>query len=146
MSHVVAIDLEVKDLDALAKACKNLGLELALGQKTYRWYGRSVGDYPLPAGFTASELGRCEHAIKIPGNQSAYEIGVVKRKDGRPGYTLLWDFWSRGFGMQDKAGDNCGLLRQGYTTQVSKKHLISKGYKVSEVKKADGTIVIKAVR
>lgn len=100
MSHVATINVEIKSLDDLEAACRSLGLELVRDQKTYRWYGRSVGDYPLPAGFAAEELGTCEHAIRVPlsvvGADRCYEIGVVKRRDGRPGYTLLWDFFDGG--------------------------------------------------
>ena len=67
MSHVATINIEVKDLDALGIAAGRIGLELVRGQKEYRWYGQSVGDYPLPAGLTEADLGVCEHAIRIAG-------------------------------------------------------------------------------
>ena len=91
MSHVARIELEINDLDSLKAACKSLGLEFVPDQKTFEWYGRQVGNYPLPDGFTLEDMGRCDHAIRVPGAQ--YEIGVVKR---RGKYTLLWDFWEDG--------------------------------------------------
>ena len=72
MSHVATIDIEVTDLGTLAAAAKRLGMELVQGQKTYRWFAGRQGD--------------CEHAVRIPGDNKAYEIGVVKRTDGRLGY------------------------------------------------------------
>lgn len=128
MSHVAQVEgLEIHDLAALGEACAALGLELVLGQKTYRWYGRSVGDFPLPAGFTAAELGHCEHAIRVPGSKATYEVGVVSRRDANgqalPGFTLLWDFWNRGYGMMDKVGAGCGLLRQQYAAAGVRKVL-----------------------
>ncbi len=45
MSHVATIEIQIKDLAALKQAAKDLGLEFRENQKTYRWYGYSVGDY-----------------------------------------------------------------------------------------------------
>jgi hypothetical protein len=64
MSHVAIIDLAIDDLDSLRRACSRLGLEL-VQQDTYRWFGYSVGDYPLPEGFTKDNLGRCQYAIRF---------------------------------------------------------------------------------
>ena len=95
MSHVIKIRTVLKDIDAVEATCQELGLTFKRNQKTYAWWGRSVGDYPLPAGFTVADLGKCEHAIGVPG--TSWEIGVVKLKDGT-GYTLLFDF----FGSQGR--------------------------------------------
>lgn len=147
MSHVATVDLEIRDLDALASACRRLGLELMRGQTTYRWYGMHVGDYPLPVGFTAEELGTCEHAVRIAGDNvnregggAAYEIGVVRRRDGRPGYQLLWDFWQGGNGLQAKAGDDCNGLRREYAFEVARKQAMAQGFTVNEQRQADGSI------
>src|SRR3990167_8580608 len=72
VSHVTQVEIEIRDLDALERACSKLGLSLRRGQETYKWYGRSVGDYPLPAGVKESDLGKCSHAIHL--NASAYEV------------------------------------------------------------------------
>lgn len=117
MSHLVTINLLVEDLSVLAKACIRLGLELVRDQRTYRWYGRSVGDYPLPTGFTTADLGTCDHAIRIPGNGMAYEIGVVARRDGKPGYELLWDFYQGGYGLMDHVGEGAIRLQQTYAIE-----------------------------
>jgi len=76
MSHVEDIDIEITDLKALAAAVAELGAIYTPNQKSNAWFGRSVGDYPLPAGFTAEMLGKCEHAISLP--CCRYEIGVVR--------------------------------------------------------------------
>src|SRR4051812_32472193 len=114
MSHVATVDVEIKDLDALDAACKKLGLELVRGQTTFRWYGQHVGDYPLPAGFTGADLGTCEHAVRVPGRADAYEIGVVRRRDGRSGWSLMWDFYAGGYGLMERVGENCQSLRREY--------------------------------
>ena len=146
MSHVATINIEIRDLDCLAKAAKQLGLELIQNQKTYKWYGTGVGDFPLPDGFKAEDLGHCEHAIRIPGNDQAYEIGVVKRRDGQPGYTLLWDFWQGGYGMQQKVGTNGERLKQEYAAQFAVKTWQRKGFRVNVQRKEDGHVVVRATR
>lgn len=120
MSHVAIVDIEIKDFAALARACENLGLVFNEGQKTYRWYGRSVGDYPLPTGFAASDLGKCDHAISIPGNKQAYEIGICKSREGKKSSILMWDFWAGGHGMQAKAGKDCESLIHEYAKEVAR--------------------------
>lgn len=131
MSHVVALETKILDIEALKACCDELGLEFRENQKNYKWYGRSVGDYPLPAGFTENDLGRCEHAIGIKGNHTSYEVGVVKSRDG-VGYTMLWDFWSGGNGLQAKVGDGCGKLLTGYAEEVATKALSKSARKVEK--------------
>jgi len=90
MSHVTVIEFEIRDLECLRQACTELGLEFREGQKTFRWFGVHVGDYKVPDGFAVQDMGKCDHAIGLPGNgpsKKAYEIGVVRRRDGKPGHT-----------------------------------------------------------
>lgn len=129
MSHLAKIELEINDLTALDKACKRMGFELMKGQKTYKWYGRWVGDSPLPEGVDKSKLGTCDHAIKVPG--ASYEVGVLKKDNGK--YGLLWDYWGAG-GLPEKIGKNGGLLKQAYTLEKAKMESIKKGYFVKEQK------------
>ena len=132
MSHVTTIKMEIKDLQALEECCKKAGLEFRKGQKTYKWWGYSVGDYPIPKGFTKEDLGKCDHAIGVP-NKSTYEIGVVV-KDGK--ITLLWDFYGGGQGLEKVAGKDCCNLTQAYTQNVAikeaKKFASAQGYTVTE--------------
>lgn len=141
MSHVVQIELEIKDLDALAKSAEQLGLELVRGQQTYKWYGHSVGDYPIPNGFTANDLGKCEHALRVKGNPRAYEIGLVRTRGKVGSYTMLWDFYGGGFGLQEKVGDDAVKLQNEYAAQVSMRQMQRKGYRVSIQRKDDQIIL-----
>lgn len=141
MSHVATIKAELKNLSALKSASKALGLELK-EQKTYRWFGRSVGDYPLPEGIAEKDLGKCDYAISIPNDSKAYEIGVVKKEKG---FTLVWDFWQGGYGMQAIVGKNAQFLTQRYQLEVAKQHLPF-GFQVQERKQTNGTIVLEAYR
>lgn len=92
MSHVVTLKTEIRDLDAAEAVIRELGGKLMRGQTTYKWWGRSMGDYPIPEGMTADQLGKCDHAIKVPGTE--WEIGLVKNpKTG--GYRMVYDFFGR---------------------------------------------------
>lgn len=142
MSHMAAIDLYVTDLFALELACESLGVQLNKNQTNWRWYGDWVDDYHAKEaayrfGIDPSEYGKCaEHVITIPGNNQCYEIGVVRRRDGKPGWMLVYDFYGEyGRMMTEKIQgkdpstgkiDNAGLLKQAYAAGVAgarlKKH------------------------
>ena len=104
MSHVVSLKTKINSLEALERAAKSCGLEMHKGQSTYRWWGHSVGDYPMPEGFTKDQLGKCNHALSVPGNSQAYEIGVVDMNDGT--FRLLYDFYAGGKGLVERIGGN----------------------------------------
>ena len=134
MSNVESVNVQITDLKSLKAACERLGVEFRENQKTYTFFGRSVGDYPLPAGFTAEELGKCEHAIHVPGVR--YEIGVVPLKTGK-GYTLLYDFYGRsghhdGEKLKDKFGTGLTKLVDAYSLEALKAKARAKGYISSE--------------
>lgn len=140
MSHVATVDLHITDLAALKAACETLGLEFREGKTRFRWYGRVVGDYPLPEGFTVSDMGLCEHAIGVKDNALGYEVGVVRRRDGKPGYLLMYDNWRGGFGLEDIIGANAGKLKQQYTIQVLLQAARRQGYRVSQSQLQDGSL------
>ena len=127
-SHVATIRVEIRDLDALAIACERLGLEFVRGQTTYKWWGISVGDHPLPEGYTADDLGKCLHAIRVKGDTQAYEIGVVLNRDGSGSYGLIWDFFSGGYGLEEKVGAECNRLVSEYQVAVVEQQAKSLGW------------------
>ena len=134
MSHVSTIEVaDVFDIPSLKQMCEDMGWEFLEGQTTYKWYGNYMGDYPLPVGFTKEDLGKCEHAIRIPG--ANYEIGVAKNNKGE--LKLLWDFWSSG-GLQNKLGKNAGILKQAYTIAKGKVAARKKGFFFKEKKSPRG--------
>lgn len=111
MSHVVNIETKIKDLGALQAAVTALGFEWRADQESYAWYGRWVGDAPMPEGVNEADLGKCEHAIRVPG--CSYEVGVVRVNGG---YDLRYDFYMAG-GLEDKIGQRAGPLVQSYAYQ-----------------------------
>jgi len=119
MSHVTTIKTEIKDLDCLKNACKAIGLQFQENQKTHRFY--------------SNQTGKCDHAISVPNNKEAYEIGVVKDGDK---FSLNADFWNGGYGLEKIAGRNCSNLVDEYTKistiKQAKKFADAQGYFMSE--------------
>jgi len=126
MSHISKIELKIKDLEALKMACKRLNLKFRKNQKTYKWYGRFVGDTVLPEGVREEELGACDHAIHVPG--ADYGIGVLQR--GKENI-LLWDSWIKG-GLEKKLGKDAGKLKQIYAIEKIKLEARKRGLKIRE--------------
>lgn len=145
MSHVVNVDLQIKDLEALKKACELLGLEFRENQKTYRWYGHHVGDYPLPQGFTKYDMGHCDHALRIKGQPNAYEVGICKRRDGKPGYLMQFDFYAGGHGLMAAIGPAAVKISNEYSAAVAMKKLRAKGFRVSRKVTETGKIILQGV-
>ena len=142
MSHMTAIDLEITDLAALEEACKHLGLELVRGQRTWRWHGRWINDFHAQEaaydyGIKIEDYGRCaDHVIAIAEKEDAYEVGVVRRHDGKPGWVLVYDCLGPGEaitkliqGENDKGQfDRAGRLKQYYAVCKSMQQLKAKGF------------------
>lgn len=179
MSHVATIDIEITNLHDLQNACADLGLEFVEGQQTYNWYGQSMSDGSIPEGFSESDLGRCEHAIKLNDAQAMqaidqrreafltkcreanqepdasvmmhvcqrpYEIGVARRRDGKPGWTLLWDFWAGGYGLQEVIGENGGRLKQAVATAASVRVMKAQGYRCHREQLPNGKVKLTFAR
>ncbi len=133
MSHISTIELEINSIDMLKKACQRLQLKFCEGQKTYTWYGKWVGDTPLPEGISIDDLGKCDHAIRVPG--ANYEIGIVKTGNK---YRLLYDYWRAGK-LEKVLGKGLGKLKQAYTIERVNQEARIKGYRIQE-KKMDKSI------
>lgn len=116
MSHMAKIEIIVKNLAALQDACNELGWQFLEGQTTYAWFGRYMNDWPLPDSVTVDQLGKCDHAIRVP--NCDYEIGLVwNYKLG--GYQIVYDFWKAG-GLVQVLGENGGPLRKAYAVNEIK--------------------------
>ncbi len=143
MSHITTIDLMITDLDSLSKACERLGLELVLCQRTHKWYGRFVGDSRGITDVAVKDYGKCEHAIRVKGSATAYEVGLIKRTDGKAGYRLAWDYFRGGYGLVEKLSymtatearganvANADKLKDWYAAEVAKKQMRRQGFRVT---------------
>lgn len=136
MSHISKIELRINSLEDLKGACKTLDFQFVENQKSFEWYGRWVGNTPLPDGIKAEDFGKCDHAIKIPGCK--YEIGIVRNNDH---YILLWDEWHKG-GLSNKLGSNAGVLKQAYAVTKIKREAKLKRYRVREKRTKQGIQLI----
>lgn len=119
MSHVASQETKpgepmFADLEALKLAAEMIGCEV-VKQKTYNWYNRHVGDYPLPKGMKADELGKnAEYVIRIKKDQYAklglaagatpYELGLVPDPNNPGCYVPIYDFWQQGYGLEKAIG------------------------------------------
>jgi len=146
MSHIESVKVTITDLAALKDACKSLGVDFVEGRTEYNWFGQSVGDYPLPTGFAKSDLGKCDHVVRVPGVN--YEVGVVpaRNPDGTraKGYTLLYDFWGRagrhdGSKLKEKFGAGLTKLVDAYSLAALKRKAAAKGL-MTTTKVVDGKI------
>lgn len=152
MSHVATVNVEIKDLDALALAAARCGLELVLGQTTYRWYGMDAGNMGLTAeqqefvrlGLTP---GVCEHALRVADPKArkgygAYEIGVVRHPETGK-LTLMWDDLCGRLGRCVRAeGERSGMgkLLQMYAVEAAKRSMARQGINCREVSLPNGSI------
>lgn len=103
----------------------------------------------MPSGFPGTEIGRCEHAVRVKGSSDAYEVGVSRRRDGRPGYVLLFDQWTydeAGSALATAVGPNASRLKREYATVVARKQAIASGFTVQEQRQIDGSIRLRLTR
>jgi hypothetical protein len=126
MSHVTTIDLHITDLDSLAKACDRLGLELVKNQETFKSYQQGL---------------KCDHLIRVKDARAgAYEMGLVKRSDGKAGYSLSWDHTMArelvakvtydGKITYGRTG-NADKLKDWYAAEVAQKQMRRQGFRVN---------------
>ena len=136
VSHVTKVDVEIRDLDAMETVCKRRGLALHRNQQKYAWWGRSVGDYPIPAGMTVADLGKCSHAIHL--NSRSFEIGLVAQSDNS--YRLIFDFYGQHELLAAVGGQECEGLIGDYTIETARNAANAQMWPVSDC--ADGAIII----
>lgn len=140
MSHVTEIKIVIDDIPALKEACRELGCTFVEGAQEYAWYGTSVGDTPLPDGFTADMLGKCQHKIQVPG--AGYEIGVVRNPKGR-GFVLLFDYWGPGYPILEKlGGEQLPKLKQAYGVARAMAVAKRRGLSVRKVISSTGAVTL----
>jgi len=109
MSHITVVDVTIKDLESLEQACNKLGLNFQKFKKKFKWYGHKDGD--------------CEHAIGVPDNSMAYEIGVCFQDTEEGTYCFKWDNYRGGMGLQALVGPGCQYLINEYTKEVVRKEV-----------------------
>lgn len=145
MSHVATIETKLTDLQAVKAACDRMGWQFMEGQKKYKWYGHIVGDYnaadnALTNGMKEEDLGKCDHAIRVPG--ATYEIGLVNQTDGS--FKPAWDWWASGGLSKVRSENGMNGFLQAYALEKTKIEMRRKGMVCTEKKLADGRIQLHA--
>lgn len=144
MSHAIESKLEttkITDPKVLEAACKLMGLNFTEhkdGKGHYRTWkddhgGNLVGDWPLPEGVTAAEVGNnADFVISVPASLDprgrCYELGIVRNKKDNCWYPSH-DFYQGGMGLEkhightklkgDKVVKSCGILMDHYKAAQS---------------------------
>ncbi len=118
MSHFTTIQTQVRDLDALADACRELGVELTTGE-TARGF----------AGNTRTG----EAVIKLSG---PYDIAVNKATGNT--YGLTTDWWNGH--VEKEVGKDYGKLLQLYGVYKASREARKRGYSVRRQSLKDGSI------
>ena len=146
------VECFITDVEALAEAVARFPeLELVRGQSKFRnWatqHGRLVGDSPMVPGFTEQDFvqGCADHTIRVRGSGQAYEIGVARRRDGNPGWCLLYDNWSGGYGLEAVVGEGAKNLVQAYNEVAVAKSAELEGWNVHCVN-VDGGVELHLTR
>lgn len=115
MSHVATQETKAgepmfADLEALKLAASMCGGRI-VKRNTYHWYNRHVGDYPMPKGMTADQLGKnAEYVFEVdPAQYQAlgiagrpYDLGLIPDPNNPGCYVPIYDFYAGGMGL-DKA-------------------------------------------
>lgn len=150
MSHVTTVDLVVSEaeLPMLVEFCeKQLGLEFRQNQKTFKWFGQWANDYNTADaaylnGVDTKDYGKCEHAFGVPNNPHAYEVGLVRTKDGH--FRFVFDFWAGGHGLCKLIGAKGEKLWQGFAEYKIQQKVAEAGFEIaSRTVQNDGKVQLK---
>ena len=125
MSHITTCEVQITDLGAFEAACQECGVELRRDRETFKNYG--------------GRNSPCEMAVVLPGNERAFELGLVRSADGK-GYTIQMDNWQKGYGMNDRVGHDACTLRQLYGVHAAMAAAKKQGMSVARQQLADGSI------
>jgi Protein of unknown function (DUF1257) len=123
MSHFVTINTQIKDLDALRSALKELGLSL-FPQAQARGYedNKIKGDFVI--------------RLNVP-----YDIAFNQQPDGTYGLSCDWFLGH----VEKEVGKNYSKLLQLYATHKAIREARKKGYSVMRKNQADGAIKLTLV-
>ena len=118
MSHFTKIKTQLKDIEALRSACKELGLPLLQDASARGWEGNTVrGDY----------------VIRLKGD---FDIALQRQPDGS--YSLEADFTM--LDPSAEVGPKGGKLLQLYAIHKSIKEVRKRGHLVRRTQQQNGAI------
>jgi hypothetical protein len=122
MSHFTTIQTQIRDLDALADACNELGVAL-VPESQCRGY----------AGVTR----RAPHVIRLKG---PYDIAVEPSRENPGSYGLTTDWWDGHVARE--VGEGYGRLLQSYGVHKTTREARLRGLRATRKVEADGSILL----
>jgi hypothetical protein len=118
MSHFTTIKTQIKDIEALRSACKEMGLPLLPNAEARGYYqNKTKGDYVIQ--------------LKGP-----YDIALNKQPDGT--YGLEADLWQGQ--VEQEVGQGYGKLLQLYGIHKTIRELRKQGHSARRIQQKDGFI------
>ena len=118
MSHFTTIKTQIKDIEALRSACKELGINLLKNAKA-RGYG--------------SEVKHGDYVIQLKG---PYDIAVDQQQDGTFGLTTDW--WDGH--VEKEVGKDYSKLLQLYAVHKASSEARKKGFFIQRQPQKSGAI------
>lgn len=125
MSHVVKLNLAVKNIKALERAAKKLGLVFNKDAKTFNYYHTYTD--------------KCDHSISAAGEQKG--IGVIKSGNE---FTLKWDPGYLGPKMSSAIGLDAEVLKKEYAVAAATLEAEAEGMFVTRYDQKDGSVKLEA--
>ena len=118
MSHFTTISTQIKDIEALRSACRELGFTLLQNADARGYYeNKTHGDYVVQ--------------LKGP-----YDVAVNQQPDGTYGLTCDWYAGH----VEQEVGANYGKLLQLYAVHKARREARKKGHAVHRQHQKDGSI------
>lgn len=118
MSHFTSIQTQIRDLDSLADACKELGVELIRGSEARGYAGQTR---------------KGDAVVRLKG---PYDIALNRQEDGN--YALTTDWWNGH--VEKEVGVGFGKLLQLYGVHKATREARKKGYLASRKTLPNGAI------
>lgn len=123
MSHIQTIKLQLKNLKAVKKACKKLGLDFNENKTSFNYYGSSQS--------------KADHTISLKGESK--EVGL--KKNGAT-FDLLWD---PGYtSVTNVIGRKAENLQREYAVATATMEAESQGLVVTRYDQQDGSVRLEA--
>ena len=133
MSHIAEVELELKDMAALAKAADACGMELVRDAKQFRYY--------------AGQNAPCIHKLRLKdAGANDFEIGLRYTDGTQTTVSPFIDTYGHaGQKLVKATGEGMVKLKQRYAAEVASADLRRKGYSV-KVTEADGRLRVRATK
>ncbi len=132
MSHISTVQVQIKNLRALATAARKMGCEFMRDQKTFKMWGGWQGK---------TKPVSCDHAIALKNApRDAYEVGVIR--NGKGWELQLDNFDSK---LTDRVGRDCAKLTQEYAVAMVEQEaaeLVAQGWVLDRVDLPNGDVQI----